>query len=58
MSKNNVPAPPKNTHEKQYGNTTLDVDERNVIISRVIRDDQGNVTYETRTVMRWWRGES
>ena len=54
------PKPPRGMREVQRGNTTFDVenrDGRNVIVSQVETDGQGNVTHQTRDAMRWWRGE-
>ena len=52
------PKAPQGTHEVQHGTTTLDVDDNNVIVSRVETDGAGNITSQTRDGVRWINGET
>jgi hypothetical protein len=51
------PKAPKGTREVKRGNTTFDVDDHGVIVSRVVEDDRGNVVRQTRDAARDARGE-
>jgi hypothetical protein len=53
-----IPRAPRGTCEERRGNTTFDVDDQNVIVSRVVTDGRGTVTDQTRDAMRELRGEN